>query len=488
MERERLFGDIARLGTNLKKRGVDLRALQSTARAMTLGSNANGATIEDLRAVSRELTMLDRSLRRRDASSRARIASLREWIGVTVFACAFGGVIAQKTIEEIGEMQSSTEVIAEVTASKLPQVLPKTVSNVTPLTPRSVPQTERKRMLPRAENSTDISEESISQTPRHLLGVSRITEPPIHQELGLFEQARYPETNEHGYVTVLLAGRRGIGQSGGGPLLDSIKEIIIDPVTGSSIIVNLPRDLAVTYRNRRGSAFRAKLNTVHQNAGMPVLKDIVAEMTGQPVTHEVIINLGEMEALSGELLKILGGRIVVEDPQGRHFWNDGWERYYPPRFELTNPQEIHQYVRFRKGYQVKPSYGERVNGSGIHPRPRPDEIVRRVGSSDGRDDRQSIFLQALARNLYGIGIFDMPALADFIENHFGIPKTTQARFAFLALRAKTPATIPTKYWSCPIIRSDGQTGGSTIAIDPNRIRRAIRKHLRPVDSVAAAGS
>lgn len=470
MERERFFGDIARLGTDLKKRGVELHALQSTARAMTLGSNA--ATIEDLRAVSRELQMLHQSLRWRDFSSRARIADLRAWIGVMAFACAFDGVMFQKTIEEISEVESPAAVIAEVIEKPEP---PPSVTDFRGNDTESdmVPKVERPRRRQ--------SQEAISQTPRHLLGVSRITEPPIHRELGSLEHARYPETNEHGYVTVLLAGRRGIGQPEGGPLLDSIKEIIIDPVTGRSVIVNLPRDLAVTYQNRSGRTFRTGLNAVHQNAGSGALKRIISEITGQPVAHEVIIDLSKLESLSGNFFKILDGRIVVEDPLGRHFLSEEG-RYYPERFELTTPEEVQAYVQFRKGYQVKPSYGERSHGNGVYAKPRSDEIVRRVGSSIGRDERQDIFLQALARNLQGIDIFDIPALASFIEDHFGIPKTTQAKFAFLARKVSTPDSIPTKYWSYAIVGSDGQIRKSAVAIDPNRIRREIRLHLASVST------
>lgn len=505
MEKERSLSDITKLSQALRRHGVSLRDLRNTAHVMT---DVPGASIEDLRRTKEELMRLRRSLARGEAERNAKVSALRDWVGISIFACAFGAAIGQRTFDVLKEESAAAtlaaavgidaeqaaepeeEIQEEVSSEISPEVAVSEIAPPAPVFPpppilAKAPKTTE-RIAPREPIGA-----SIYQTPRHLLGIARITEPPAHQEVGFIDRARSPEVNEHGYVAVLLAGRRGIGQSGGGPLLDSIKEIIIDPVTGRSVIVSIPRDLAVTYRNRRGSTFRNKINTVHQNAGMGVLNDVVAEITGQPVTHEIIVDLAEMEALSGQLLEILGGRILVEDPQGRHFWSDG-NKYYPPQFELTTPEEIHDYVRFRHGYCVKPSYGERVAElsitDGSYPRPRRDEIVRAIGSSDGRDSRQSIFLQALAGNLRGIGIFSMPALASFIEEHFGIPKTTQAAFALLAKRAQVPTAVSGPSWHCPIIRSDGQTAGSTVAIDPNRIRREIRRHLTPADSVAAVGS
>lgn len=516
MERERSLSNITELSRELKRHGVSLPDLRNTARVMT---NVAGASIEDLRRTKEELMRLRRSLARGEAERNAKVSALRDWVGISVVACAFGAAMAQRTfdvlkkeppaahlaaaaeVEDIQETEAdeitaeaSAEISTEIAASAIdsPAALqPESISQTSVPPPSAILATAPKIPSSAAAAAREPIDASFYQTPRHLLGISRITEPPAHQNVGLIDRARSPEINEHGYVAVLLAGRRGIGQPEGGPLLDSIKEIIIDPVTGRSVIVSIPRDLAVTYRNRRGRTFRNKINTVHQNAGMGVLKNIVAEITGQPVTHEIVVDLAEMEALSGQLLEILGGRILVEDPQGRHFWSDG-DKYYPPQFELTTPEEIHDYVRFRHGYCVKPSYGERVAGLGItngsYPRPRRDEIVRAIGSSDGRDSRQSIFLQALASNLRGIGIFSMPALASFIEEHFGIPKTTQAAFALLAKRAQVPTAVSGPSWHCPIIRSDGQTAGSTVAIDPNRIRREIKRHLAPADSVAAVGS
>lgn len=500
MERERSLSDITKLSRELRRHGVSLSDLRNTARVMT---NAPGASIEDLRRTKEELMRLRRSLALGEATRNAKVSALRDWVGISVFVCAFGAAIAQRTFDvsseeqpvefvtavEIDDGQEAESESDAISAEAFPEIAASEIAPPVPVLPLPTSLTKAPKatasVAPREPLEPSI-DASIYQTPRHLLGISRITEPPIHQNVGFIDCTRSPEINEHGYVAVLLAGRRGIGKPEGGPLLDSIKEIIIDPVTGKSVIVSIPRDLAVTYRNRRGSTFRNKINTVHQNAGMEVLKNIVAEITGQPVTHEIVIDLAEMEALSGQLLEILGGRITVEDPNSRHFWSYG-DKYYPPRFELTTPEEVHDYVRFRHGYQVKPSYGERIAGLGItngsYPRPRRDEIVRAVGSSDGRDSRQSIFLQALASNLRRIGIFSMPALADFIEEHFGIPKTTQAAFALLAQRAQVPTAISGPSWHCPIIRSDGQTAGSTVAIDPNRIRREIKRHLAPSEPV-----
>jgi hypothetical protein len=206
----------------------------------------------------------------------------------------------------------------------------------------------------------------------------------------------------------------------------------------------------------------------------------------------VIVDLAEMEALSGEFLKILGNRILVEDPRGKHFWSDG-ERYYPSQFELTTPEEVHLYVRFRHGYEVKPAFGERIARLGLTPangpvpRPQSGEIVRHIGSSDSRCERQTIFLRSLFANLQGIDIFRIPDLVSFARDHFGIPITEQAKFALLARKMQLPQTVPTKYWSYQLPDVDGVVRKSTVAIDPNRIRREIANHLKPgaLDTLAA---
>lgn len=315
--------------------------------------------------------------------------------------------------------------------------------------------------------------------PEYLLGTGAITEAPAQQELSDLERMRYPEVNENGYVAILIAGKRGDNDPQGGKLFDSIKQVIIDPKTGNVMVVDVPRDLAVQCpRDRFGRNIHTIVNAVDVYAGRRVFKDVVAEITGQPVTHEVVMDVEKMLAQSARLLELLGGKIVVQNPSGQHFWAEYSRNYFPPTSTLTTPQQIEDYIRFRHGYEVKPVYGER-HTTYPFPKPTPDERVRKAGSSVDRSDRQNMFLKSLFSNIKDMSPLQMPAMIGFIGDSFGIPKTEIVKFGALYASIQPPRTLQPKYKTYNILRADGTVAKSAISIDPNQVRREIRTHLGP---------
>lgn len=315
--------------------------------------------------------------------------------------------------------------------------------------------------------------------PEYLLGTGAITEAPVQQELTDLERMRYPKVNENGYVAILIAGKRGDNDPQGGKLFDSIKQVIIDPKTGNVMVVDIPRDLAVQCpRDRFDRNIHTIVNAVDVYAGRRVFKDVVAEITGQPVTHEVVMDVEKMLADSARLLELLGGKIVVQNPKSQHFWAEYSRNYFPPTSTLTTPQQIEDYIRFRHGYEVKPIYGER-HTTYPFPKPTPDERVRKAGSSVDRSDRQNMFLQSLFNNIKGMSPLQMPAMIGFMGDSFGIPKTEIVKFGALYASIQTPRTLQPKYKNYNILRADGTVAKSAISIDPNQVRREIQIHLGP---------
>ncbi len=123
---------------------------------------------------------------------------------------------------------------------------------------------------------------------------------------------------EDGRINILLLGMRGEHVDGGGLLSDTIMVLSIHPGDGKedksrASLVSVPRDLYVTVP---GTSDKQKINAVHyygeqrgKGQGMEYMKQIISEITGQPIQYAVTINFKGFE----DLVNAIGGITVHLD-------------------------------------------------------------------------------------------------------------------------------------------------------------------------------
>jgi LCP family protein required for cell wall assembly len=128
---------------------------------------------------------------------------------------------------------------------------------------------------------------------------------------------------EEGRINIVLLGMRGKGVEGGGTLADTIMVLSIkridDPNGGDptykASMVSVPRDLYVTMP---GTTTTTKINGVYHygeekgdGQGMEAMKQILEDITGQPMHYAVEVNFAGFK----EIIDALGGvEINLEEP------------------------------------------------------------------------------------------------------------------------------------------------------------------------------
>lgn len=123
---------------------------------------------------------------------------------------------------------------------------------------------------------------------------------------------------ENGRINILLLGMRGEHVDGGGLLSDTIMVLSIHPGNGKedtpkASLVSIPRDLYVTVP---GTSDKQKINAVHyygeqkgKGQGMEYMKQVISQITGQPIQYAVTINFKGFE----DLVNAIGGITVHLD-------------------------------------------------------------------------------------------------------------------------------------------------------------------------------
>ncbi len=112
---------------------------------------------------------------------------------------------------------------------------------------------------------------------------------------------------ENGRTNVLLLGMRGEGVTGGGLLADTIMLASFKKDENKVALISIPRDL---YVKIPGENYHSKINSVYavgeekeKGGGIKYMKQIVHEVTGQPIHYVVTINFAGFE----QLIDAVGG-------------------------------------------------------------------------------------------------------------------------------------------------------------------------------------
>jgi LCP family protein required for cell wall assembly len=142
-----------------------------------------------------------------------------------------------------------------------------------------------------------------------LITGARLTGNLISGGLSLISQSPEDLKGENNRVNLLLLGVSG-EEKAGADLTDTIIFVSINPQTGNTLMLSLPRDVWL-------ASMRAKLNTAYHygnqkkpGGGLVLAKASVAEILNQPVDFGVVIDFSGFE----QIVDLLGGvTIKVEN-------------------------------------------------------------------------------------------------------------------------------------------------------------------------------
>jgi LCP family protein required for cell wall assembly len=246
-----------------------------------------------------------------------------------------------------------------------------------------------------------------------------------------------------GRINILLLGMRGEHMDGGGLLADSIMVLSIHPSRGEgdssrASLVSVPRDLYVTVP---GTGHQSKINAVHaygeekgKGQGIESMKQVVGEVTGQPMHYAVSISFKGFT----DLVNAVGGiDVQLKEPfsEGLQFREP--KVCDPYVFNVpTKPQQFeHKYYTRKDGtkYVAKSyplCYNKDVECGGVFELPAgtnhldgPKALCyarARYSSNDfERAKRQQAVLQALRQKALSAGTLTDFAKIDGIINALG---------------------------------------------------------------------
>ncbi len=234
---------------------------------------------------------------------------------------------------------------------------------------------------------------------------------------------------QNGRVNVLLLGRAGEKYPGRN-LTDTVMLLSLDTEKKRVGLLSLPRDL---FAPIPGTGLSTKLNSLYQiglneDVGTEILRDSVAEITGQPIHYYAMIDFDGFE----RMIDALGG-IQVEVMRD----------IYDPRY----PGKNYSYETFelKKGWQKLDGKTALKYARERHDDPEGDF---------GRTKRQQQIMQAVRDRAWSIPTFLNPfALSGFLESlgesvTTDIPPERLGRFIELArsLDTKNVSTIVIDAW------------------------------------------
>jgi LCP family protein required for cell wall assembly len=230
-----------------------------------------------------------------------------------------------------------------------------------------------------------------------------------------------------GRVNILLLGMRGEHMDGGGLLADTIMVLSVHPAKGEgdvpkASLVSIPRDLYVTVP---GTETKSKINGVHaygeekgRGQGMESMKEIVGQVTGQPIHYGISISFKGFT----DLVDAVGGvNVHLNEP-----FNEGLQFREPHVCDpyvfnvQTSPQQYqYKYYTRKDGtrYVAKAyplCYNKDVECGGVFELPAGDNQLdgkkalcyarARYSSNDfDRARRQQSVLQSLQEKALSVG-------------------------------------------------------------------------------------
>lgn len=272
--------------------------------------------------------------------------------------------------------------------------------------------------------------------------------------------------NENGFFSFLLLGKDFDGRP------DVIKQILIDPSSLRTAIVDIPRDIRL---NAQGNK---KLNSLRDNH-MDKLTLAVEEITGQSSSYIATISLNDIKSLEPLFTTLFPDGVTL--PTGNRYFHSLSGMVFEPHERITDISRLEDYVRMRHAYIVSPQWkpGDSLDGQ------------QKLDASDlERQRRQSELLTSMRSetNYFNMGraFFDFPLDKVFRkeENPSGINKIY---LGGLIGQLKTSGEEPGRFQPA-ISKNYTRDGGdseqataknsfSSISVDINGLRKNLKDYF-----------
>ena len=219
---------------------------------------------------------------------------------------------------------------------------------------------------------------------------------PIEEEVSVIDKLK---NNELDRLNVLILGIRGADDPNGGLLTDTVMVASIEPKTGKTALISIPRDLYVDipyhdYKNKINEVYVDGIKDGGWQNGLKYSKKAVSDVTGLDIHYVTSVDFKAFK----EIIDILGGvRITLARP-----------------FSETN--------QFEEGVIELPAGSQTINGDTALLFARA-----RFSTSDfDRAKRQQQLLIAIKEKAFSLGVISNPVKIISILNSLGNHVRTDA--------------------------------------------------------------
>jgi LCP family protein required for cell wall assembly len=219
---------------------------------------------------------------------------------------------------------------------------------------------------------------------------------PIEEEVSVIDKLK---NNELDRLNVLILGIRGADDPNGGLLTDTVMVVSIEPKTGKTALISIPRDLYVDipyhdYKNKINEVYVDGIKDGGWQNGLKYSKKAVSDVTGLDIHYVTSVDFKAFK----EIIDILGGvRITLARP-----------------FSETN--------QFEEGVIELPAGSQTINGDTALLFARA-----RFSTSDfDRAKRQQQLLIAIKEKAFSLGVVSNPVKIISILNSLGNHVRTDA--------------------------------------------------------------
>lgn len=219
---------------------------------------------------------------------------------------------------------------------------------------------------------------------------------PIEEEVSIIDKLK---NNELDRLNILILGIRGANDPNGGLLTDTIMVASIEPKTGKTALISIPRDLYVNipyydYKNKINEVYVDGIKDGGWQSGLKYSKKAVSDVTGLDIHYAASVDFKAFK----EIIDTLGGvRITLARP-----------------FSETN--------QFEEGVIELPAGSQTINGDTALLFARA-----RFSTSDfDRAKRQQQLLIAIKEKAFSLGVVSSPVKIISILNSLGNHVKTDA--------------------------------------------------------------
>lgn len=174
------------------------------------------------------------------------------------------------------------------------------------------------------------------ELPRSVPGLSSLLSGDEDDSRGVSAQAPGAEAEPVNILLMGLDGRKTAAEGSQSARTDTLMLARVDPETGDTTLLSIPRDLYVEDVTPGGD--RDRINSAYAYGGAEKTVEVVEGFTGVPVDHHVVADFDGFE----EVVDSLGG--VEVDVQGDYLAH----KDIPDGEQVLDGEEALLYARYRK--------------------------------------------------------------------------------------------------------------------------------------------